>query len=220
MKIGIIEDDELLNQALTAVLKSQGYITVGMQNKKEALRLVDGSIDFLIVDIGLPDGNGIDLYQEICKRFTIPALFLTARDEEKDMLDAYDSGAEDYVVKPFSMKVLLKRVEIILRRSSEEKKFTCGDLALFVDRKQVLLKNREIELTAKEYQLLEYLMINHGQVLTKENILEQIWGVDGQFVVENAVSVLINRIRKKIESDVKQPVYIRNVFGLGYRMGE
>ena len=190
-----------------------------MYTKKDALSLIKDKVELLIIDIGLPDGNGIYLYQELQKKRKIPAIFLTARDEEKDMLEAFDIGADDYVVKPFSVKVLLKRIEVVLKRNEEEI-ISFGDLTLYLDRKQVFLYGKEILLTVKEYQLLEYLMVNQGQVITKENILEKIWGLDGQFVVDNTVSVTINRLRKKIEPDAKQPIYIKNVYGLGYRIGE
>lgn len=219
MKIGIIEDDILLNQALDIALQNVGYDTICVHTKKEALTLLGNDVDLLLVDIGLPDGDGLRLYQELQKTRNIPGIFLTARDEERDMLAAFDLGADDYVVKPFSMKVLLKRIEAVFKRSGEEKTLTCGEIILYPDRKQVFLEGQEIILTAKEYQLLEYLMRNGGQVLTKENILEQIWGLDGQFVVENTVSVTINRLRRKIETDAKRPEYIKNVFGLGYRIG-
>ena len=217
--IGIIEDDVLLNQALNIALKNTGYSTICMYTKKDALSLIKDKVELLIIDIGLPDGNGIYLYQELQKKRKIPAIFLTARDEEKDMLEAFDIGADDYVVKPFSVKVLLKRIEVVLKRNEEEI-ISFGDLTLYLDRKQVFLYGKEILLTAKEYQLLEYLMVNQGQVITKENILEKIWGLDGQFVVDNTVSVTINRLRKKIEPDAKQPIYIKNVYGLGSRIGE
>ena len=217
--IGIIEDDVLLNQALNIALKNTGYSTICMYTKKDALSLIKDKVELLIIDIGLPDGNGIYLYQELQKKRKIPAIFLTARDEEKDMLEAFDIGADDYVVKPFSVKVLLKRIEVVLKRNEEEI-ISFGDLTLYLDRKQVFLYGKEILLTVKEYQLLEYLMVNQGQVITKENILEKIWGLDGQFVVDNTVSVTINRLRKKIEPDAKQPIYIKNVSGLGYRIGE
>ena len=217
--IGIIEDDVLLNQALNIALKNTGYSTICMYTKKDALSLIKDKVELLIIDIGLPDGNGIYLYQELQKKRKIPAIFLTARDEEKDMLEAFDIGADDYVVKPFSVKVLLKRIEVVLKRNEEEI-ISLGDLTLYLDRKQVFLYGKEILLTVKEYQLLEYLMVNQGQVITKENILEKIWGLDGQFVVDNTVSVTINRLRKKIEPDAKQPIYIKNVYGLGYRIGE
>lgn len=226
MRIGIIEDDRLLNQALEIALRDAGYDTVCACTKQEALSKLDGKEDLLLIDIGLPDGDGIRLYQrlrresgELQKKST-PAVFLTARDEERDMLAAFDLGAEDYVVKPFSMKVLLKRIEVVLRRNSEGSILVCRDLELYPGRKQVLLGGNEVSLTAKEYQLLEYFMRNQGQVLTMDNLLQAVWGLDGEFVSENTVSVTIRRLRKKIEPDMRRPVYIRNVFGLGYRMGE
>ena len=130
------------------------------------------------------------------------------------MLLAFDAGAQDYVVKPFSMKVLMKRLEVVLKRNPEER-YMVGELTLYPDRKQVFMGKTELSLTAKEYQLLEYLMRNQGQVLTKENILETIWGVDGQFVVDNTVSVTINRLRRKIEPDGERQGYIQNVFRTG-----
>lgn len=226
MRIGIIEDDRLLNQALEIALRDAGYDTVCACTKQETLSKLDGKEDLLLIDIGLPDGDGIRLYQrlrresgELQKKST-PAVFLTARDEERDMLAAFDLGAEDYVVKPFSMKVLLKRIEVVLRRNSEGSILVCRDLELYPGRKQVLLGGNEVSLTAKEYQLLEYFMRNQGQVLTMDNLLQAVWGLDGEFVSENTVSVTIRRLRKKIEPDMSRPVYIRNVFGLGYRMGE
>ena len=219
MTIGIIEDDSLLNQALEIALQHAGYYTISAHTRKEALDLFRKKVDAFLIDIGLPDGNGIELYQELQMEKRIPAIFLTARDEEKEMLLAFDAGAQDYVVKPFSMKVLMKRLEVVLKRNPEER-YMVGELTLYPDRKQVFMGKTELSLTAKEYQLLEYLMRNQGQVLTKENILETIWGVDGQFVVDNTVSVTINRLRRKIEPDGERQGYIQNVFGLGYRIGE
>lgn len=218
--IGIIEDDVLLNQALDTALRNAGYSTVCVHTRKEALSRLGDREGLLLVDIGLPDGDGIGLYQELQKKRNIPAVFLTARDEEKDMLAAFDMGADDYVVKPFSMKVLLKRIEAVLGRKNKEEVYMFKGIALYPSRKQVFLDGQEILLTAKEYQLLEYLMKNQGQVLTKENILEQVWGLDGQFVVDNTVSVTINRLRKKLEPDTKHQGYIKNIFGIGYRMGD
>lgn len=220
MTIGIIEDDILLNQALDMALQNAGYNTICVYDGKEALNLIEDDVSLLLMDIGLPEGDGISLYQKFRKKYEIPVIFLTARDDERDMLAAFDGGADDYVVKPFSMKVLLKRIEAVLRRNSEDEILSCGEIILYPLKKQVFLQKREITLTAKEYQLLEYLMMNQGQVLTKEIILEQIWGLDGQFVVDNTLSVTINRLRKKIEPDAKMPTYIKNVFGLGYRMGD
>lgn len=237
--IGIIEDDRLLNQALDMSLKSSGYATVCACTKKDALSLMGKGESLLLVDIGLPDGDGIRLYRELQDKCLaklpggaqiqtksdgkIPAIFLTARDEEQDMLAAFDIGADDYVVKPFSMRVLLKRIEAVLGRrdtESKERAVRVGELVLYPDRKRAFVKGQEVSLTAKEYRLLEYLMENQGQVLTKENILEHVWGLDGQFVVDNTVSVTINRLRKKISPAAGKSCCIQNVFGLGYRIGE
>ena len=219
MMIEIIEDDRLLNQALNKMLTDKGYDTICVHSRQEALDSSSDRIDLFLIDIGLPDGDGLKLYRELKAEKKVPAIFLTARDEEKEMLLAFDAGAQDYVVKPFSMKVLMKRLEVVLKRNPEER-YMVGELTLYPDRKQVFMGKTELSLTAKEYQLLEYLMRNQGQVLTKENILETIWGVDGQFVVDNTVSVTINRLRRKIEPDGERQGYIQNVFGLGYRIGE
>lgn len=217
MVIGIIEDDRLLRKALDTDLKKQGYTTVLAGSGKEAAENINKNVDLLIIDIGLPDGNGINLYKEFQKNMKIPAIFLTARDEEKDMLEAFDMGAEDYVVKPFSMKVLRKRIEVVLKRKSDERVFICGDIMVYSDRKQVFAGKDEIYLTAREYQLLEYFIINQNQVLTKEMILENLWGLDSEFIEENTISVIISRLKKKLGTASE---VIRNVFGVGYRMGE
>lgn len=219
MIIGIIEDDKLLHQALQITLQNAGYRTVSAYTKQEAFTAITGSESLLLIDIGLTDGNGIICYKELQEKGKkIPAIFLTARDEEKDMLQAFGTGADDYVVKPFSMKVLLKRIEVVVGRSERENRLECGDITLFPDKMKVYKSQKELSLTAKEYQLLEYLMYNQGNVLTKENILEHVWGLDGQFVGDNTVSVTINRLRKKIEMDAGSPVYLKNVFGLGYKL--
>ena len=118
MKIGIIEDDQLLGQALEIFLEKEGFEAVRARSCREALQTVDPGVSLLLVDITLPDGDGISLYREMQKRGHTPAIFLTARDEEDDMLVAFDAGADDYVVKPFLMKVLLKRIRAVLRRTA------------------------------------------------------------------------------------------------------
>lgn len=217
MMIGIIEDDSLLNQALNKYLADNGYSTVSVRCKREALDMFVEDVDMFVIDIGLPDGNGISLYRELTAEKKIPAIFLTARDEEKDMIEAFETGADDYVVKPFSMRVLLKRIEVVLKRHNEGSMLTCGDITLYPEKKKVFSGNEEIFLTAKEYQLLNLFMTNQDQVLTKENILDRIWGLDGAFIEENTVSVTISRLKKKLGGE---QAHIKNVFGLGYRMGE
>ncbi len=209
--------DELLKKALDTTLKKHGYTTVLASSKKEAIQNINRYVDLLIVDIGLPDGNGISLYQELQRNQKIPAIFLTARDDERDMLKAFDIGADDYVIKPFSMKVLLKRMEVVLRRTTGENVFMCGEIILYPERKQVLIGKKEISLTVKEYQLLEYFIMNQKQVLTKEMIMEYLWGIDSGSIDINTISVIVSRLKKKLGDESK---LINNVFGMGYRMGE
>ena len=198
MVIGIIEDDNLLRKALDTSLKNQGYTTILAGSRKEAIKNIDRSV-------------------ELQKNGRIPAIFLTAKDDEKDMLKAFDIGADDYVVKPFSIKVLLKRMEVVLKRKSNENVFVCGQVILHSDRKQVFVGKTEISLTLKEYQLLEYFIMNQNQVLTKEMIMENIWGIDSEFIDPNTISVMISRLKKKLNDSSN---VISNVFGMGYRMGE
>lgn len=217
MVIGIIEDDELLKKALDTTLKKHGYTTILAGSRKEAIQNINQCVDLLIVDIGLSDGNGINLYQELQRYGRIPAIFLTARDDERDMLKAFDSGADDYVIKPFSIKVLLKRIEVVLKRTTGENIFMCGKIILYSERKQVLIGKKEISLTVKEYQLLEYFIMNQKQVLTKEMIMEHLWGIDSEFININTISVIVSRLKKKLGDESNR---INNVFGMGYRMGE
>ena len=193
MVIGIIEDDKLLRKALDTSLKNQGYTTILAASRKEAIKNIDSSVDLLIVDIGLPDGDGINLYQELQKNGKIPAIFLTAKDDEKDMLKAFDTGADDYVVKPFSIKVLLKRIEVVLKRKSNENTFMCGQVILYSDRKQVFVGETEIFLTVKEYQLLEYLIMNQNQVLTKEmlSVMYLEWDIEWEISMVVAISTVL-----------------------------
>lgn len=222
MKIEIIEDDRLLGQALEIFLKKEGYETVLARSCREARERLDASVSLLLVDITLPDGDGIGLYRELTERGHMPGIFLTARDEEEDMLAAFDAGADDYVVKPFPMKVLSRRIRAVMRRNegSAGRALTCRELILYPERKEASLAGQPLPLTPKEYRLLELFMRNQGRVLGKESILEQVWDVDGQFVGEGTVSVTVNRLRKKIDICPGQESYIQNVFGLGYRFGE
>lgn len=219
--IGIIEDDELLNQALQIALKKEGFHTLSAFNYKEGIKLMKQSPQLLLVDINLPDGDGISLCREIRKYQEIPAIFLTGRDEEEDMINAFTAGADDYVVKPFPMRVLIKRIQAVLYRCREEKdEFVYRGLNIQFSHKKVFYQDQEIKLTAKEYKLLLYLARNKGQILSSDQILAQVWDLDGDFVCANTVSVTINRLRKKIEPNGEQPVFIKNVFGQGYRFGE
>lgn len=219
--IGIVEDDELLNEALARMLEKKGYEVKRAYTLREGMRLMKENPDLMILDRSLPDGQGTEICQAARAYSKIPVLFLTARDEEEDILQAFDLGADDYLVKPFSMAVLLKHIEAVLRRAGGEPPVILyRGLAINPDRKQVVFEGKELRLTPREYELLELLAKNRGKVLTKAMLLEQVWDSQGAFVEENTVNVTLNRLKKKIEPDPENPVYIRNVFGLGYTFGD
>ncbi len=218
--IGIVEDDMLLNAALKRMLEKEGYEVRIAASLREGEQLCEEPIDLLVIDWNLPDGEGIRLCAKTGGQKEILSILLTAKDEEEDVIRAFDAGADDYITKPFSSRILLKRVQAVLRRAEEKKIVSCQGLTLDLEKKQVWKHGEEILLTPKEFSLLEFLAKNKGRTLTKENILDAVWDKDGLYVGENTISVTINRLRKKIETDCADPVYIKNVFGIGYRFGE
>lgn len=220
--IVIIEDDVLLNEALCKTFTNAGYCAKGAHSMKQGMAFFNESVSLAVIDIGLPDGDGITLCRKVQSLYKTPVIFLTARDEEADMLHAFDSGADDYLVKPFPMAVLLKHVEAVLRRAVEENPqiFHYEELSIDFERKLVKIRDNTVKLTPKEYRLLELLAKNRKKVVTKNMMLNQIWDEEGSFVEENTVNVTLTRLKKKIESNPANPVYIKNIFGLGYTLGD
>lgn len=219
--IAIVEDDVLLNEALCKTFENAGYHVKGAVSFNQGVSLLNDGTDLMVIDIGLPDGDGFALCRKAQEAHHVPVIFLTAHDEEQDMLNAFDCGADDYLVKPFPMSVLLRHAEAVLRRvSGEEPQIFCYEgLSIDFERKQVKCDGTAINLTPKEYRLLELLARNRKKVVTKRMMLEQIWDEDGSFVEENTVNVTLGRLKKKIEPDPSHPIYVKNVFGLGYTFG-
>lgn len=221
-KVVIVEDDELLNRALCKAFANAGYEAQGFGSVREGMDAIQRGTSLMVIDIGLPAGEGFALCQKVRDCGGTPVIFLTARDDEMDMIRAFDCGADDYLVKPFPMAVLLKHAEAVLRRMGEghTQAFSYEGLRIDFARKQVTSGGRDVKLTPKEYVLLELLARNHKRVVTKRMILEQIWDAKGSYVEENTVNVTLSRLRKKIEPDPDNPIYIKTVFGLGYTFGE
>lgn len=221
-KVIIVEDDALLNRALCKAFVNAGYEVEGAVSVQEAQTCLQDGAALMIIDVGLPDGDGFSLCRQVRESRDIPVIFLTARDEEADMLRGFDCGADDYLVKPFPMEVLLRHAQAVLRRTSEGKTgiFLYEDLSIDFERKQVISQGNVLSLTPKEYSLLELLAKNRKKVITKQMMLEQLWDGQGSFVEENTVDVTLYRLRKKIEPDPANPIYIKNVFGIGYTFGE
>lgn len=218
IKVGLIEDDRLLNESLALLLEKEGYQIYKGYSVADGLKLLNNGLDLLILDMTLPDGLGFSIIE---RAKAVPVIFLTARDEEADMIRAYERGCEDYIVKPFSAEILKRRIQVVLRRNASD-----GDVleyqGLRIDyaKKTVSAGQEKLKLTSREYKLLEYLSRNMGQILSKEMILGKVWDIDGNFVGDNTVSVTINRLKKKIGKTADGMEYIRNVFGMGYVFGE
>ncbi len=218
IKVGLIEDDRLLNESLALLLEKEGYQIYKGYSVADGLKLLNNGLDLLILDVTLPDGLGFSIIE---RAKAVPVIFLTARDEEADMIRAYERGCEDYIVKPFSAEILKRRIQVVLRRNASD-----GDVleyqGLRIDyaKKTVSAGQEKLKLTSREYKLLEYLSKNMGQILSKEMILGKVWDIDGNFVGDNTVSVTINRLKKKLGKTAEGMEYIRNVFGMGYVFGE
>lgn len=229
-KILLIEDEASLNRAVSLKLIKEGYDVYSASTIKEARDLYSvHNTDLIICDIGLPDGSGLDFCTDIRKQDKATTfLFLTAMDTEMDMIRGYSAGANDYITKPFSLIVLVMKVNAIMERckmdgvktsDSEDRKkiiLRSEDIELFADEKRVKKNGMSLNLTATEYKLLEFFMRNSMKVLSKNQLLEAVWDIDGSFVDDNTVAVNIRRLRAKIEDDPSAPSAIKNIRGLGY----
>ncbi len=217
----LLEDDETLNRGITLTLEKAGYKITSAYTLNQAEEYFL-QLDFALVisDITLPDGTGLDFGKKVRESGNTYLIYLTALDTEADIVNGYDTGADDYITKPFSLMVLVSKVNALMRRleSSGEGAgpgfrniLISGNLQIHCQEMKVFKDGRELSLGKKELQLLVYLWENAGQILSKENILEHIWDVDGQFVDDNTVTVNISRLKNKLETDE-----IANVRGLGY----
>lgn len=216
----IVEDDALLNKTLCYNLKSEGYIVSSVHNAYEAYKtLSEKKFDLALLDINLPDGNGYD----ICKALKninaeTPVIFLTANDEENDQLRGYEAGAVDYITKPFSILVLQRKIiatfSMLEQKNPSKDKYEDG--ILFLDFSQYIATHEEknISLSAMEFKVLKLFIENPKQVLTRIQLLENLWDIDEKFVDEHTLTSTISRIRGKIELEGSS--YIKTVYGMGY----
>lgn len=211
-----VEDDFAIILGLQYALEQENYCVTVCKNAKTALQAAkENTYDLFLLDISLPDHDGFWLYEKI-KEFDTetPALFLTARDEEEAIVHGLESGAEDYVTKPFKTRELLLRIQKIIKRREKNTFLTYRDMELDLDANKVYIKQKEIEFTALEYRILLILVSNHGKVITREILLEHIWDFAGNFVNDNTLTVYIKRIREKL-GDAN---YIKTIKGSGYRL--
>lgn len=217
-KILVVEDDREMNQGISYVLEEEGYRTISAHTIAEGRDAYEkNGADLILLDVNLPDGEGFGFCRWIRERSKVPVLFLTARDLEEDALLGYEVGAEDYVTKPFSMKILLRKISVILKRSGEEQGpvFDDGFLRLDLLRAKAEVKGKVCSVTPTEFRILKEFLAHRGRLLTYEVLLDRLWDGGNQFVDKHALAVNINRLRGKIED--AEHKYISNVYGMGYQ---
>ncbi|MCI6388260.1 MAG: response regulator transcription factor [Ruminococcus sp.] len=222
MRIFVLEDDEAIGIGLSYTLESEKYEVTLVKTVAEAKKTVENEeFDLYILDLTLPDGNGYEVCSLIKSKGDLPVMFLTAYDDEINVVTGFELGADDYISKPFRVRELLARVKSVLRRYSKDNAdgiVKIGELSVNTAEARVLLRGEEVILTAMEYRLLLSFVNNRGTVLTRRKLLEEIWDVDGDFVNDNTLTVYIKRLRDKIENDPNDPQYIKTVRGMGYLM--
>ncbi len=218
--IFLLEDDKILSKGISIALEKDGHHVTTAYGYVEALQKYTlKKYDLFLLDINLPDGNGMNFCQKIRQTSQLPVLFLTANDTEEDMLKGYDVGCDDYISKPFSIDVLRRKVSAILKRTiAETARIQYKDLEVDMEKCLVLLNGEEVHLSATEYKLLCYLIQHKGTVVTKAMLLENLWDKDGNFIDDNTLRVNIKRLRQKLKDDNQE--YIVTVFGIGYTFGE
>lgn len=219
--IQIVEDDVSVKKLLEITFKEYSLNCISCENKKNAMVMfLSHNPDLMVVDLGLPDGDGKELIKQIREISKIPIIVLTARHDEKEVIKALDCGADDYMTKPFSVNELLARIRANLRRNKNEKiineKVICGEIELDVISRDIIFKGEILKLTPIEYELLKYFLLNTNKTLTHKQILNEVWGIGYQ----NEMAYLrtyVNILRKKIEENSTRPTYIKTVSGIGYR---
>lgn len=220
MDIFLLEDDEAIGIGLTYSLENEGYNVTLAKSVKEAEKIIDKKeFSLYILDLTLPDGSGYDVCKRIKAKGDLPVIFLTAYDDEVNVIMGFELGADDYISKPFRVKELMLRIKSVMRRYSNETSdgiIKINNLKINTNEAKVYKNNEEIVLTAMEYRLLLILLSNRGKVLSRTALLENIWDVAGDFVEDNTLTVYIKRLRDKIEEDPAKPEFIKTVRGLGY----
>ena len=228
-KILIVEDEKNIAQVLKYNIEKAGYeAEVAGDGGRGLERAVSGEFDLILLDIMLPVMNGFDVCAHVRRVSQVPIIFVTAREEERDKIFGLDTGADDYVTKPFSFKELLARIRVNIRRSANEVvvekrngpavSVTVGDLTIDSDRYLVTKAGEPVELSKKDYDFLAFLAANIGVAFSREQLLEEVWGYDEGFIGDiRNVDVTVCRLRNKIEDDPSSPAHIRTVWGHGYQ---
>jgi len=221
IRVLLVEDDQTLSKGLQYTLEKEGYAVEPAASLHRARELFfAGTFELVLLDVGLPDGSGFDFCTEIRNSSDVPVLFLTACDEEVNVVMGLDMGGDDYITKPFRVNELVSRIRAVLRRRGQGPEtgiLRAGRFTLDRETCRVRKEGNSLDLTATEFRLIRILMDNRPNVITRERLIELLWDSDGHFVDSNTLSVYIRRLREKVEDDPQNPVHIRTVRGLGYR---
>lgn len=227
IKILFVEDDLPLALGIEYTLKQEGFDVIHAKNLEDAReKYKESEFNIILLDVMLPDGSGYDFCKEVRKNSEIPIIFMTACDEEVNVVLGLDMGGDDYVTKPIRVKELISRINAVLRRrgvardKSSDEIIKSGDITIEPLKYKVYKQGKVVELTAIEYKLLLILIKNKGNAIERVTLLEKLWDVEGNFVDGNSLTVYIKRLREKIEDDIKTPRYIETVRGIGYRWAE
>lgn len=220
MNLFLLEDDSAISMGISYSLTNEGYSVTAASSIKQGLEIIkNNSFSLYILDLNLPDGSGYEVCKEIKKQGDLPVIFLTAYDDEINVVTGFELGADDYITKPFRLKELSVRIKSVLRRYSKDTThgiINVKNIKINTKEAKVYKDNNEIILTAMEYKLLLSLIKNRGRVLSRTALLENLWDIDGDFIEENTLTVYIKRLRDKIEEEPNKPAVIKTVRGLGY----
>ncbi len=216
MNILLVEDNESIAESLVYTFKINNYHLDYKTTMKDAIEYLNNNTpELIILDVSLPDGDGFNLYEDSIKKSQIPVIFLTARDDEDDIIKGLDLGAEDYITKPFSTRELLARVNKIILRNKKSSVIKVKDISFDLDKMVVSKNNIKVELSSLELKILHLLFINIGSVVSRNTILEKIWEWTGNEVDDHTITVYLKRIREKLGTDI-----IITIKGIGYRIDE
>lgn len=224
MKILLVEDDRAIVAGLTYLFEEEGFESLVCGDFSQALETIrTEDFDLALLDVNLPDGSGYDLCKAIKTKGEIPVIMLTAMDSEVNVVMGLDIGADDYITKPFRVRELISRINSVLRRykksESAHSQLSLGDVVIDQNKARVSKGGEELQLTALEYKLLLVFANYPGRVFSRNQLLEQLWDVGGDFLNDNTITVYIKRLREKIEEDPQEPKLILTVRGLGYKSG-
>ncbi|WP_304966740.1 response regulator transcription factor [Duncaniella muris] len=210
----------MLNAGICFNIQNNNWQTVSSYNIKDAKNIIkESKVDLILLDVNLPDGNGFEFSKIIKEKFNIPFVFLTAHNLDDEVLKGLELGADDYITKPFNIKILLKKIELILNRNSSEiSEFSIKDLVINFEARTVKKAGRIIYLTPTEFDLLQVFVKNKSMVLTRQILLEKLWDCKENFVDEHTLTLNISRLRSKL--DRENDKYIKTIYGIGYKLVE